>query len=76
MQRTTHHVLCPVPKGLSVMKSGCPQCDRVEMILSTGYVRALNDVKALIEDNFDKPTLGIKKVVGMIDELLADVGDA
>ena len=46
------------------------------MILSTGYVRALNDVKALIEDNFDKPTLGIKKVVGMIDELLADVGDA
>jgi hypothetical protein len=53
---------------LTMLKSGCPQCDLIDKARQSTLKSAL----ASIRYEFPKPTLGIKKVMAIIE---ADIHD-
>jgi len=62
-----HDALCPIAK-LTMLNSGCPQCDLIDKARQSTLKSAL----ASIRYEFPKPTLGIKKVMAIIQ---ADIHD-
>ena len=58
----THDPICPIAK-LTMLKSGCPQCDLIDKARQSTLKSAL----ASIRYEFPKPTLGIKKVIAMLE---------
>lgn len=61
MMPATHDPLCPLVK-LSVLKSGCPQCD----LIRKGRKAALEDAVTQVEAEFPRPTLGVQKILRML----------
>lgn len=59
-----HDPLCPLVK-LSVLRSGCPQCD----LIRKGRTAALEQAVAQVEAEFPKPTLGVQKILRMLREM-------
>ena len=65
---STHHdPLCPLGK-LSMLKSGCPQCALIQSGRQSAYASAL----AVIRYDFPKPTLGVKKIIAMLEARIHD----
>ena len=57
-----HDPLCPLIK-LSKLKSGCTQCDLINAGRQSAYKYAL----ATIRYEFPKPTLGVQKIIAMLE---------
>lgn len=57
-----HDPLCPLVK-LSMLRSGCTQCDLIHAGRQSAYKAAL----ATIRYDFPKPTLGVQKIIAMLE---------
>ena len=62
-----HDRLCPLVK-LTVLQSGCPRCDLIHASRQSTY----KDVLAAIHYDFPKPTLGVKKIIAMLEARIHD----
>jgi hypothetical protein len=51
-----------------MLKSGCPQCALIQSGRQSAYTSAL----AVIRYDFPKPTLGVKKIIAMLEARIHD----
>jgi hypothetical protein len=51
-----------------MLQSGCPQCNLIHASRQSTY----KDVLAAIHYDFPKPTLGVKKIIAMLEDEIDD----
>jgi hypothetical protein len=58
-----HDEQCPL-RHLSMLKSGCPQCD----LIAAGRRAERASIAGRIRAEFPKPTLGVQRILRMVEE--------